>query len=343
MERIAVAPNESGFVCLPSGQPFHPWGNNYGHAGMLVEDFWQTNWPALVEDFAEMQRMGANVVRVHLQFGKFMRDANELDPDALARLSRLLQLAESNSLYLDLTGLACYRKADVPKWFDALSEPGRWAAQARFWAGVAAQCSKSPAVFCYDLINEPIAAAGQRKTGDWYTGELGGLNFIQFINLDQAGRRREKIAGDWVRLMCEAIHKQDRQHLITVGIIPPPKGWKTFSAFDPRELRSELDFISVHIYPESSGETDAIQLLRHFAVGKPVLIEETFPLSCPASELRTFLLDSRPWASGWIGHYNGESIASLEALEKSGKITPAQSAWLSWERLFVELGPVMKK
>jgi hypothetical protein len=35
---------------------------------------------------------------------------------ALARLGGLLDLAEKTGLYLDLTGLGCYRKAVVPKW-----------------------------------------------------------------------------------------------------------------------------------------------------------------------------------------------------------------------------------
>jgi hypothetical protein len=35
-------------------------------------------------------------------------------PQALARLGRLVDLAEKTRLYLDLTGLGCYRRADVP-------------------------------------------------------------------------------------------------------------------------------------------------------------------------------------------------------------------------------------
>ena len=170
--------------------------------------------------------MGANVVRVHLQFGKFMLSPDKLNPDALARLSRLLQLAEETGLYLDLTGLACYRKADVPAWYDTLPDSERWAAQARFWEGVAAQCSTSPAVFCYDLINEPIASGSQRKPGDWYSGELGGLNFIQFINLEAKGRSSGQIAQQWIKTMTRAIHKRDRRHLITVGLLPPTKDLK---------------------------------------------------------------------------------------------------------------------
>jgi hypothetical protein len=86
---------------------------------------------------------------------------------------------------------------------------------------------------------------------------------------------------------------------------------------------------------------NAMETLRQFDIGKPVVIEETFPLSCSAADLKTFLLDSRRYACGWIGHYNGESIGRLEALQQSGKITLQQTIWLAWLQLFVETGPSM--
>src|SRR3954452_3343401 len=78
-----------------------------------------------------MKGLGANVVRVHLQFGKFMDGPAEPNPRSLERLAKLVALAEETGLYLDLTGLGSYRKADVPAWYDALDEPARWAVQAR--------------------------------------------------------------------------------------------------------------------------------------------------------------------------------------------------------------------
>ncbi len=99
-----------------------------------------------------MSRLGANVVRIHLQLGRFMQGPAEPNVAALDQLGRLAKLAEEERLYLDLTGLACYHKADVPAWYDGLSEPARWDVQARFWEAVAARCAESPAVFCYDLM-----------------------------------------------------------------------------------------------------------------------------------------------------------------------------------------------
>jgi hypothetical protein len=330
VERIAVAPDQRGFVCVPSGRVFHPWGNNYGNKGRLIEDYWGSDWATVDWDFQEMKRMGANTVRVHLQFGKFMVDPDSLNADSLDRLGQLLALAERTGLYLDLTGLGCYRASDVPAWYDQLSESERWHAQARFWEGVAAKCADSSAVFCYDLINEPVIATEKRKPRDWYTGAFGDYSFIQFINLDPAGRTSEKIALSWISEMTRAIHKHDHKHLITAGLLP----------FDPgRNVLGQFDFVSVHIYPETGKVDRAVETLRKFAVGKPVVIEETFPLSCSASDLKAFLLGSRHYASGWIGHYNGETIGALEALRQSGKITLQQTVWLAWLQLFREMGP----
>ncbi len=338
---LALAGDGRGFVQVPAGKPFHPWGHNYGHDGRLIEDLWETNWPAVAGDFRDMQRMGANVVRVHLQFGKFMLGPDQPNPRALALLARLTRLAEATRLYLDLTGLACYRRTDVPAWYDRLSESNRWAAQANFWRAIARTCARSPAIFCYDLINEPIAAGGSRHAGDYYTGEFGGYDFIQFINLEQGARTREQIAHAWVDEMRRAIRGEDKTHFITVGIIPPPTGWATFSAFEPKDLAPELDFICVHIYPEKGKENEAMATLRRFVSGKPLVIEETFPLYCGPEQLKIFLLDSRAYACGWIGHYNGETLETLDALERAGQLKANQRTWREWLQVFQELRPAM--
>ena len=64
-----------GFALAASGARFVPWGFNYDHDenGRLLEDYWDTEWPKVDADFREMKDLGANVVRVHLQLGKFMK------------------------------------------------------------------------------------------------------------------------------------------------------------------------------------------------------------------------------------------------------------------------------
>jgi hypothetical protein len=340
LERIAIAPDGRGFVTVGTKTPFRPWGLNYGNNGKLIEDFWDTDWERLAGDFREMKQLGTNVVRVHLQYGKFMTAPDEPNRAAFAQLSRLLRLAEGTGLYLDLTGLASYRPADVPAWYDAMDEPARWTAQAKFWAVIAQTCASSPAVFCYDLMNEPFVPGKKREAGAWRSGQLfGDYDFIQFITLDPAGRTREDVPVLWIRRMTAAIREHDSTHLITVGMLPWSRERGHFSGFVPKKVAPEVDFLCVHLYPDSKKPGEALESLQEFAVGKPVVIEETFPLSCSIVELEEFLRETRKLACGWMGHYDGDSLEELDAREQAGTITIGQRYYRDWLRLFVRLKP----
>ena len=332
MERIRVSDDRRGFVRADSGRRFVPWGFNYDHDGdgRLLEDYWADEWPTVEQDFAEMKHLGATVVRVHLQFGRFMDAPDRPNAAALGRLDRLLALAARLGLYLDLTGLACYHKADVPPWYDALEEGDRWQAQARFWEAVAARGARNPAVFCYDLMNEPVVPGGPKRD-DWLGPAFAGKHFVQFIALDLAGRDRPEVARQWVGLLAAAVRRRDPGRLVTVGLVP----WSLdrpglTSGFVPGRIAADLDFLSAHIYPERGKVAEALETLRGFAVGKPVVIEETFPLQCPAEELETFLDASRGTAAGWIGFYWGRTP---EECRRSGTIAGAMTA--AWLDLFV--------
>ncbi|MCX7887236.1 MAG: hypothetical protein N3B01_08320, partial [Verrucomicrobiae bacterium] len=110
-----------------------------------------------------------------------------------------------------------------------------------------------------------------------------------------------------------------------------------WSGFTPAKVAPALDFLCVHIYPESGKLDGALHLLQQYAVGKPLVIEETFPLNCSAEELEKFLLASRKHACGWIGHYDGKTIADYEGKQP----TLAEAIWLSWLKLFRKLTPIM--
>lgn len=330
LEWIRVGDNQRSFVLEKSSRTFIPWGFNYDHdaSGRLIEDYWDDEWESVAEDFREMKELGANVVRIHLQFGKFMDSADKPNEHSLRQLERLVKLAEATGLYLDLTGLGCYHKQDVPQWYDELDEQNRWNAQAVFWESVASRCANSPAIFCYDLMNEPVVP-GDKKRGDWLAGAFGGKHFVQFITLSAANRTRYEIAKKWIGQLVAAIRKHDRRHLVTVGLVP----WSLdrpglTSGFVPEKVCDDLDFIAVHLYPEKGKVDEAIETLKGFAsVGKPVVIEETFPLKCTADELGEFIDASREHATGWIGFYWG-----TRPEEPAKTITDA--VMLSWLELF---------
>lgn len=334
---ISIAPDQRGFLLPPGGQRFVPWGFNYDHddQGRLLEDYWDAEWATIEDDFREMKELGANVVRIHLQFGKFMDAPDKPKAIALAKLKALLELAERSRLYLDLTGLGCYHKKDVPAWYDTLSETERWNAQSRFWEAIAATCASSPAVFCYDLMNEPVVPGGKRKEGDWLGPAFGDKHFVQVITLDQANRPRPAIARQWIHQLVQAIRKHDRRHLITVGLVD----WSLdrpglTSGFVPKEVVQDLDFLCVHIYPEKGQISDAVKILEGFAVGKPVVIEETFPLKCGLPEFERFLDGSKTHAAGWIGFYWGKPPAELRKSKKIG-----DAILLGWLEFFQKKTP----
>ena len=331
VSRIVVDKAKRGFITEADGRTFTPWGFNYDHdpKGRLLEDYWEMEWDRVERDFRAMKKLGANVVRIHLQVGKFMEAAAKANEKSLARLAKLLELAKNVGVYLDVTGLGCYEKKDVPVWYDKLTEQARWQAQAFFWEAVARTCATSDVVFCYDLMNEPIVPGGRVDSGDWLPGPFAGKYFVQFITLDQAGRPRPTIAREWIATLARAIRRHDKRHLITVGLVD----WSLdrpglSSGFVPGKISDDLDFLCVHDYPEKGKVADALSKLAGFAVGKPVVIEETFPLRCSMAEFADFMDASKKHACGWIGFYWGKTP---EELRGSREISDAiVLAWLEF-------------
>ena len=331
MQAIKLSSDQKAFVRHPSGQPFIPWGHNYASI-----DLWERleKDPARVErEFAEMKAAGTNVARVHPEMPAFFLGPDKIDPQAVAQLRKLLAIAEKSGIYLHITGLACYHINQRMAWYDALDNENRWKAQEFFWETLAATCAGSPAVFCYDLVNEPAAFA--KRADGWYTGRMGDVEFCQRLCLDPATASGDEIFRDWTRRMVAAIRKHDPEHLITLGMLPFPGAYKTAS--------EQLDFVSPHLYPKSNQVDAEIDLLKKFDFGKPIVIGETFPLTCSAADEQDFLLKSRGLAQGWLGHWPDDSPANLAELKRTGKITIPQAIWLSWVELFREAGPEMTK
>jgi hypothetical protein len=106
--------------------------------------------------------------------------------------------------------------------------------------------------------------------------------------------------------------------------------------FPPGEVAHDLDYLSVHVYPQHGKVDDALKTVKAFGgYDKPIVIEETFPLSCDSAELRDFITRSRDaGAAGWIGFYWGKTPAEL----KSAK-SPGEQLTLAWLDLFQKLNP----
>jgi hypothetical protein len=332
LEWTRVNSKGDGFVRGPRSDTFRAWGFNYDHdeSGRLLEDYWQTEWDTVASDFAEMKALGANIVRIHLQLGRFMDAPDQPNAKALAQLNRLIHLAGKTGLYLNLTGLACYHKKDVPAWYDELEEAARWETQACFWEAIAKVGADSPVIFCYDLMNEPVLPRKTKET-EWLTGELGGKHFVQRITLDLAGRTRKQVARAWLEQLVAAVRRHDQRHMITVGVIPWALSFPGAKPlFHAPEVGGRLDFVSVHFYPKTDEVDKALKALAVYDVGKPLVIEEMFPLKCSLPELRQFVSQSAKTVDGWIGFYWGRTIEDYRAEKPSVK-----SAWMQqWLEYF---------
>lgn len=334
LERISISKSGNDFTLVDSARRFVAWGVNYDHdrAGRLLEDYWHDEWPTVEEDFSEIKALGANVVRIHLQTAKFMKAPGCPDEKSLRQLERLVDLAEKTGLYLDITGLGCYHKADVPEWYDAMTEAERWDVQALFWESVASICRGSPAIFCYDLMNEPVLAGAGKTESDWLVGEFAGKYFVQRITLDLAGREREDVAAAWVDKLVTAIRKHDKSHLITVGVIPWAHTWPGASPiFYSKKASGKLDFVSVHFYPDAGKVDRAIKALETYDIGKPIVVEEMFPLKCSSEDMGEFINASRGIADGWISFYWGKTINEYTS-ENSDITSAIIKNWLEYYR-----------
>lgn len=346
LKPIRVSDDGRRFARGADGENFTVWGVNYDHDrdGRLLDEYWEDEWETVVADFHEMRELGANCVRIHLQLGIFMETAERSNAAALMRLAKLVKLAEDTGLYLDVTGLACYHKENIPEWFDRLDEQERWDVQARFWGAAANVCAGSPAIFCYDLMNEPILP-GKEPAKEWLAGELGGKYFVQRISLDLKGRSREEVAEAWVNKMVAAIRKHDQRALITVGVIP----WVfAFGGGEPLfhgpRVGKQLDFVAVHFYPEKGQVEKALNALKAYEVGKPLVVEEMFPLKCSSAELVEFVEKSAEHADGWMSFYWGETSKELRKKESPSIGEAITASWLESFQAKSDLGtPVQSR
>jgi len=338
MERVRVAPDGKGFQLADSGRRFTPWGFNYDHdeAGRLLEDYWEAEWPKVEEDFREMRDLGATVVRIHLQVNRFMKTPERPNERSLVQLKRLLELAEASGLYLDLTGLGCYRKSDTPAWYEEAAEKERWAVQARFWEAIAATSASSPAVLCYNLMNEPVSPAGPGKV--WHGGTpLGGYYYVENLTLEPAARSRTELTRQWIAALIPGIRRWDAKRLVTCGMFFLFEKPNALTLGPELRALENLDYFSVHMYPKDATVDTHLKLLSTLRVGKPIVIEEMFPLGCSMESFRRFVGGSRESASGWIGFYWGKTLEECRASKDLKDVFIGQ-----WLEFFRNDGPTFK-
>lgn len=287
MEIIMVAPDGQGFIEAGSGRSYIPFGTNYydPHTGWAPKLWRRFDAEKVRQHFLFMSGMGINCARVFLTAGSFQPTAEKLEEQALIKLDKLVEIARENGVRLILTGPDHWE--GVPDYW----KPDRYAGQTalkaleHFWTVVAHRYRNEPAIFAWDLLNEPhmpwfveqwlpkwnvwlkktyvSREALKAAWGNELTGADEWDNVAVPENRPDSGNLRlrdwqhfrEYLADEWVRCQVEAIRRVDPTHLITVGYIQwsyplvRPGNPDRYAAFNPHRQARWLDFVTIHFYP----------------------------------------------------------------------------------------------
>ena len=290
------------------GRRFTAFGFNYGCGAQLSQTLAFFNHPnrgcraRFRTHLERTKELGANTLRVYLELFDFVRRRDGgVKPrrKGIRGLSFVLDEAERQGIYLDLTGNLVWAKSRG--WYDALPARDRWQVQARFWRRIARESADSPAVLAYELTSEPVVPA--KDPGSWYGGELGGYNFVQYIVRRLGDRDPRRVARSWIRRLSRAIRREDRRHLIGIGLA----GFvQVGGPFGPANVADLLDVLFVHEYPGPSAAAESIDRMRKFATyGRPVIVGETAALRCDLADQEEFLLGGREYVDGYLTFFDG--------------------------------------
>lgn len=364
MQLIVVAPDGQGFVERDSGRPFIAFGTNYydpdtGWAPKIWREF---NAQRVRQHFGVMSELGVNCARVFLAAGSFQPDPQRVEEQALEKLDELVKIARETGIRLILTGPDHWE--GVPSYWQPDRFAGKPALDAlqRFWDVVGRRYKGEPAIFAWDLLNEPEApwfvehwrpqwSAWLQKTyRSWDELKAAwGTELTEADRWDEVAvpknqpdlrnprlrdwqRFREHLADEWVRCQVEALRRADPTHLITIGYIqwsyplirsgPPGR----YAAFNPRWQARWLDFVSIHFYP---------------TMGSPFSSEQTWQNNLAYLQaVLAYCRTSKPVVLGEYGWYGGGAPQQHPYLGETQQANWIQAeieasraladGWLSW-------------
>jgi len=368
--RVTITPDGTGFIEKVPGlfgtesRPFVPFGTNYYDP--------DTNWPPKLwqqfdpnrvkEHFRVMSELGVNCARVFLTAGSFQPNVNTVDERALEKLDTFLKIAREARIHLILTGPDHWE--GTPSYWKPDRFAGAESLQAleHFWSVVAKRYAGEPAIFAWDLLNEPSIpwfveswrpqwnSFLQSKYGSWSAlktayahelaeGESWGNVTVPKDQADAGNPRlldwqlfRESLADEWVRRQADAIRQADPAALVTVGYIQ----WSypvvrignpsLYSAFNPHRQEKWLDFISIHFYP---------------AMGQPFASRENWEMNLAyLQSVLAYCHTGKPVVLGEYGWYGGGAAQGRPRLDEhqQGRWIVAEieasrrlaCGWLSW-------------
>jgi endo-1,4-beta-mannosidase len=353
-ERIVVGPDGKGFIEQSSGRHFVPFGTNYydPHTGWAPKIWRQFDPNHVAQHFEIMSGLGVNCARIFLTAATFQPDVNTIDEAALKKLDALIEIARKSGIRLILTGPDHWE--GVPAYW----KPDRFAGEESlraldcFWRTLGERYRGEPALFAWDLLNEPhmpwFVEEWRPAWTQWLKARYGNQESTQEIwanaavpedKADRGNPRlldwqlfREHLADQWVRRQVETLRKADPTHLVTVGYIQ----WSyplvrtgnpsLYAAFNPRRQAQWFDFLCMHFYPVLGGPFESQEawdknlaylqtVLAYCHAGKPVILGEYGWYGGGAPRGLPSLTEDRQ--ARWI-------VAEIEASRR------VSAGWLSW-------------
>ena len=350
LDRIVTSSDGNGFVGATTQRAFTPWALDMEIRGLVLSD--TTVWNTIVDDVREQRRMGANMIRVLMEFDQLVGPPSIGWPDGTPKasgitfLTNLATLANQTGVYLDFTGLGFQLPHNVPTWDDGLDEAGWWRAHRTFWTAAAGALKTTNAVAWYDLMNEPKPTTTNQPVSGysaWCWGLAPGYDvcYNPVLTRTPGTRTAKQIGQAWTQMMVSAVRATGDTHLVSVGLTAGAG-----ASLTPSDLTAYgQSFGMVHVYP-CYGRTDActaaaiqddINLtIASKPAGQPLVVEETGSQWSGGTQLDNYLAGTRGHAAGWVLHQMGGITPSQLAttIAAQGGI-PIEAFWLSALRDFM--------
>jgi len=261
MEFIRVAPDGWHFETAETHKTFIPFGVNYYdpatyHTAPYGAYSVIGSFDSVRTDrhFAQLKNLGANIVRIFLSTVSFEPQLFHLNDTSFQTLDVLMSVARKNNMYLILDLVETWE--GEPPWqsWEFFAEDQTLQGFEFLLNAFGKRYNNEPAVFAWDLINEPETRGPNSgimvdlfgewvrfkyRTTDslksaWDDYPLAGESWNQieapayetFTDQEDRGDTRfydfqilrEDIAYNWTRRLTDALRAADTNHMITVGL-----------------------------------------------------------------------------------------------------------------------------
>ena len=260
---------------LPAAQLDGNYFSHDGHRFLVVGAHWvpakaAMQWPLqwdpqdVEADFAQMERMGFNAVRLDLMWAWFEPRPGDYSPQAFDQFDQLIALAHKHHIYLHPTlfvgGEVGEAYWDVP-WRlgrNPQSDPDMLRLETNHAQEFGRRYAHETAILAWDLTDEPPF---------WIAADTS-----------------DSMAVNWTRLIAGGLRKYDKMHPIVAGVSTQDM---EHGPFRPDTIAADVDFLSVHPYTiytpelfpdpmvsERSTYGAAFETTLSRGAGRPVMVQE---------------------------------------------------------------------